>query len=80
MFACQEAAPSMISEELCDREELAEATHGRPKATHGRPKARRVEYSAETADFRIVHSSRVPTSRKPADNGAENQQGQLNEI
>ena len=65
LFACQEAASSMIAEELCDREELAEATHERPEATHGCPEARRVEYSAETADIRIVHPSRVPTSRKP---------------
>ena len=73
MFACQEAASSMIAEELCDREEPAEATHGCPKA-------RRVEYSAETANIRIVCPSRVPTSRKPADSGAERRQGQLNEI
>ena len=80
MFACREAASSMIAKELCDREEPTEATHGCPKATHGHPKARRVEYSAETADIRIVHLSKVPTSRKPADSGAENQQSQLNEI
>ena len=55
MFTCQEAASSMIAEELCDREEPAEATHGRSKATHGCPEARRVVYSAETADIRIVH-------------------------
>ena len=72
MFACWEAAFSVIGKELCDREELAGATRGCPKATHGRPKARRVEYSAETADIRIVHLSRVPTSRKPADSGAKN--------
>ena len=65
--------PSVIAKELCDREELAEATHGHPKA-------RRVEYSAETADIRIVCPSRVPTSRKPADSVVENRQGQLNEI
>ena len=39
-----------------------------------------MEYSAETADIRTVHLSRVPTSRKPADSGVGNQQGQLNEI
>ena len=72
LFACQEAASSLIIEELCDREEPTEGTHGCPKATHGHPKARRVEYSAETADIRIVHLGRVPTSRKPADSGAEN--------
>ena len=72
MFACWEAASSMIVEDLCDREELIEATHGCPKATHGHSEARRVEYSAETADTRIVHLVRVPTSRRPADSGAEN--------
>ena len=72
MFACQEAACSVIAEELCDREELTETTHGHPKATHGCPEARMVKYSAETADIRIVHPSRVRTSRKPADSGAEN--------
>ena len=64
MFACWEAASSVIAEELCDKEEPAEATHGHPKA-------RRVEYSAETADIRIVCLSRIPTSRKPADCGGE---------
>ena len=73
LFACWDAASSMIAKELCDREELAEATHGHPKA-------RRVEYSAETTDIRIVCLSRVPTSRKPADSEEENQQGQLNGI
>ena len=68
LFACQEAASSMIAEEFCDREEPAEATHGHPEPTE----ARRVEYSAETADIRIVHLSRVPTSRKPADGGTKN--------
>ena len=72
MFACWEAASSVIAEELCDREEPTEATHGHPKATHGHPEARRVEYSAETADIRIVWPSRVPTSRRPADSGVEN--------
>ena len=72
LFACWEAASSMIAKELCDRGELAEATHGCPEATHGCSKARRVEFSAETADIRIVHPSRVPTSRKPADSGVEN--------
>ena len=65
LFACREAASSMIAKELCDREEPVEATHGHSKA-------RRVEYSAETADIRIVCLSRVPTSRKPDDSGAEN--------
>ena len=37
----------MIAEELCDREELAEATYGH------------LEYSTETADIRVVHPSRV---------------------
>ena len=55
MFACWVAASSMIAEELCDREEP-------PEATHGRPEARRVEYSAETADIRTMCQSRVPTS------------------
>ena len=32
LFACQEVVSSMIAEELGDREELAEATHGHPKA------------------------------------------------
>ena len=73
LFACWEAASSVIAEELCDREEPTEATHGHPKA-------RRVEYSAETADIRIVRHSRVPTSMKPADSGVKNQQNQLNEI
>ena len=72
MFACWEAASSVIAEEFCDREEPAEATHGCHEATHGHSKARRVEYSAETADIRIVCLSRVPTSRKPADSGTEN--------
>ena len=71
LFACQEAASSVIAKELCDREELTEATHGYPEATHGHSEARRVEYSAETADIRIVHVSRVLTSRKPADSRAE---------
>ena len=65
LFAFQEAASSVIAKELCDREEPAEATHGCPKA-------RRVEYFAETTDIRIVHLSRVPTSRKPTDSGVEN--------
>ena len=72
LFACWEVASSVIAEELCDREELAEATHGHPEATHGCPKARRVEYSTETADIRIMYPSRVPTSRKPADSGVGN--------
>ena len=70
----------MIAEELCDRKEPAEATHGCSKATDGCPEARRVEYSAKTADIRIVCPSRVPTSRKPDDSWAENRQSQLNEI
>ena len=65
LFACWEAASSVIAEELCDRGEPAEATLGRPEA-------RRVEYSAETANISIVHPSKVPTSRKPADSGAGN--------
>ena len=65
MFACWEAASSVIAEELCDREEPTESTHGHPKA-------RRVEHSAETADIRILCPSRVPTSWKPAVSGAEN--------
>ena len=65
LFACQEGASSVIAEELHDREEPAEATHGHSKA-------RRVEYSAETVDIRIVCPSRVPTSRKPADSGVGN--------
>ena len=65
LFACWEAASSMIAKELCDRGELAEATYGHPKA-------RRMEYSTETADIRVVCLSRVPTSRKPADSGAGN--------
>ena len=65
LFACREAASSVIAKELCDRGEPAEATHRCPEA-------RRVEYSAETADIRIVHLSRVPTSRKPADSGVGN--------
>ena len=73
LFACQEAASSVIAKELCDRGKLAETTHGCPEA-------RRVEYSTETADIRVVHPSRVPTFRKPADSGAGNRQGQLNEI
>ena len=73
MFACWEAASSVIAEEFCDRGEPAEATHGCPEA-------RRVKYSTETADIRVVHPSRVPTSRKPADSGAGNRQDQLNEI
>ena len=48
LFACWEVASSMIAEELCDREDLAEATHGHPEATHGRSKARRVEYSTDS--------------------------------
>ena len=80
LFACWEAASSVIAKELCDREEPTEATHGCPEATHGHPEARRVEYSAETADIRIVHLSTVPTSRKPSDSGAENRHCQLNEI
>ena len=72
MFACREAVSSVIAKELCDREELAGATHGCPEATHGCPEARRVEYSAETAGIRIVWLSRVPTSRKPANSVAEN--------
>ena len=63
MFACQETASFMIAKELCDRGQLAEATHGCPVA-------RRVEYSTETADISIVHPSRVSTSKKPADSGA----------
>ena len=77
LFACWKAASSVIAK---DREEPAEATHGHPEATHGCTEARRVEYSAETADIRIMHLSRVTTSRKPAGSGTENQQGQLNEI
>ena len=72
MFACLEAASSVIVEELCDREELIESTNGHHEATHGCPEARRVEHYAETADIRIVCLSRVPTSWKPADSGAEN--------
>ena len=78
MFACWEAASSVIAKELCDNEEPEEATHGCSKAAHGCSKARRVEYSAETADIRIVHLSRVSTSRKLGDSVVENQQ--LNEI
>ena len=73
LFACWETASSMIAKELCDRGESAEATYGHPKA-------RRVEYSTETADIRVVHLSKIPPSRKPADSEVGNQQGQLNDI
>ena len=72
LFACQEVA-SMIAEELCDKGRQAEATHRCLNA-------RRVEYCTETVDIRIVHLSGGPTSRRPADSGVGDQQGQLKEF
>ena len=55
LFACQEAASTVIAKEWCNVEDQTEVTHGRLNA-------RRVEYCAEMADIRVVHPCRGPTS------------------
>ena len=70
LFACWEAASAVIAEEWCNMKEQTEVTHGHVDA-------RRVEYCAETADIRVVHPRRGPTSSKPVDHETSDQQGQL---
>ena len=64
---------AVIAEEWCNVEEQTGVTHGHSDA-------RRVEYCAEMADIRVGHPHRGPTSSKPVDHGAGDQQGQLNDL
>ena len=73
LFACQEAASAMITEELCNVEEQT-------RVTHGCLNARRVEYCAEMADIRVVHPRGGPTSSKPVDHETWDRQGQLDDL
>ena len=57
LFACQEAASTMIAEEWCNVEEQTGVTHGHLDA-------KRVEYCAEMADIRFVCPHGGPTSSK----------------
>ena len=73
LFACQEAASAVITEEWCNVEEQTVVTHGCLNA-------RSVEYCSETADIRVVHPCGGPTSSKPVDHETLDQQGQLDEL
>ena len=63
----------MIAEEWCNVEEQTGVTHGCLNS-------RRVEYCAEMADIRVVHSHGGSTSSKPVDHETSDQQGQLDEL
>ena len=54
LFACQEVASAVITENWCNVEEQTEVTHGCLDA-------RRVEYCAEMTDIRVVCPCRGPT-------------------
>ena len=73
LFACQEAASAVITEQWCNVEEQTEVTHGHLDA-------RRVEYCAEMTDVRVVHLCIGPTSSKPVDHETSYQQGQLDDL
>ena len=50
------------------------------RVTRGCLDARRVEYCAETADIRVVHPHRGPTSSKLVDHETGDRQGQLDDL
>ena len=73
MFAYQEAASAVITEEWCNVEEQTEVTHDHLDA-------RRIKYCAEMADIRVVNPHRGPTSSEPVGHEALDQQDQLDDL